>query len=325
MSAINNGGITVDLPKYAYFQGKIVPYSEAKVGVLTHGFNYGTAVFAGLRGYWNEQQEQMYLFRPNDHYKRFLNSARLMCMDFDHTPESLTQITVDLLRQDGYRTDVYVRPLGYKADEVIGVKLHDLTDDLSIVAFPFAKYVANETNAHVTISSWRRLDDNAIPARGKISGAYANSAFIKTDALRAGFDEALVLTQDGHISEGSAMNFFMLRDGVLVTPPSTDNILEGITRRTAIELMKNELAIPTIERQIDRTEVYLADEAFMTGTAAQIVAITRVDFRDVGTGKIGANTARLRELFDDVVRGRIPKYRHWNTPVYVHETMQEKV
>jgi branched-chain amino acid aminotransferase len=315
----------VDLPKYAYFQGKIVPYSEAKVGVLTHGFNYGTAVFAGLRGYWNEHQEQMYLFRPNDHYKRFLNSARLMCMDFDHTPESLTQITIDLLRQDGYRTDVYVRPLGYKADEVIGVKLHDLTDDLSIVAFPFAKYVANETNAHVTISSWRRLDDNAIPARGKISGAYANSAFIKTDALRAGFDEALVLTQDGHISEGSAMNFFMLRDGVLVTPPSTDNILEGITRRTAIELMKNELAIPTVERQIDRTEVYLADEAFMTGTAAQIVAITRVDFRDVGTGKIGANTARLRELFDDVVRGRIPKYRHWNTPVYVHETMQEKV
>jgi branched-chain amino acid aminotransferase len=317
--------MTVDLPKFAYFQGKIVAYSEAKVGVLTHGFNYGTAVFAGLRGYWNEQQEQMYLFRPNDHYKRFLNSAKLMCMHFDHTPESLTQITIDLLRKEAYRTDVYVRPLGYKADEVIGVKLHDLTDDLSIVAFPFAKYVANETNAHVTISSWRRLDDNAIPARGKISGAYANSAFIKTDALRAGFDEALVLTQDGHISEGSAMNFFMLRDGVLVTPPSTDNILEGITRRSAIELMKNELGIPTVERQIDRTEVYLADEAFMTGTAAQIVAITRVDFRDVGTGKMGANTTRLRELFDDVVRGRIPKYRHWNTPIYVNEAVQEKV
>lgn len=315
----------MELPKYAYFQGKIVPYSEAKVGVLTHGFNYGTAVFAGLRGYWNDEQEQMYVFRPQDHFRRFLNSAKLMCMEFEHTPESLTQITLDLLREDGYRTDVYIRPLGYKADEIIGVKLHDLTDEITIAAFPFAKYVANETNAHVTISSWRRLDDNAIPARGKISGAYANSAFIKTDAIRAGFDEALVLTQDGHISEGSAMNFFMLRDGVLVTPPSTDNILEGITRRTAIELMKNELGILTVERQIDRTEVYLADEAFMTGTAAQIVAITRVDFRKIGSGEMGEYTARLRELFDDVVRGRNPKYRRWNTPVYINEAVQEKV
>jgi branched-chain amino acid aminotransferase len=315
----------VELPKFAYFKGKIVPYSEAKVGVLTHGFNYGTAVFAGIRGYWNDEKEQMYVFRPNDHYRRFLNSAKLMCMDFDHTPESLTQITIDLLREDGYQTDVYIRPLGYKADEVIGVKLHDLTDEITIAAFPYEKYMANETNAHVTISSWRRLDDNAIPARGKISGAYANSAFVKTDAVRAGFDEALVLTQDGHISEGSAMNFFMLRDGILVTPPSTDNILEGITRRTAIELMKNELGIPTVERQIDRTEVYLADEAFMTGTAAQIVAITRVDFRPIGNGLMGANTARLRELFDDTVRGRIPKYHHWNMPVYVNEPMRVKI
>lgn len=304
------------LPSNAYFKGKIVPYSEAKVGVLTHGFNYGTAVFAGMRAYWNAEGEQLYVFRARDHFKRFLNSGKLLCMDFDETPESLTQITIDLLRADGHRCDVYLRPLAYKADEIVGVKLHDLQDEFSIVAIPFERYVANDTNAHVTISSWRRVDDNMIPARGKISGAYANSAFIKTDALRAGFDEALVLTQEGHISEGSAMNVFMIRDGIVITPPVTENILEGITRRSVIELLREEIGVPVVERPIDRTEVYLCEEFFMTGTAAQITAVTKVDHRLVGSGQMGPITARLRELFQDVVRGRISKYHHWNTPVY---------
>jgi branched-chain amino acid aminotransferase len=303
-------------PKNAFFRGKIVPYAEAKIGVLTHGLNYGTAVFAGIRAYWNKEEEQLFIFRPEDHYRRFLNSAKLMSMDFDHTPESLTQQTIALLRTDDYRCDVYVRPLAYKADEIIGVKLHDLHDEISIVAIPFDRYVANDTAAHVTFSSWRRVDDNAIPARGKISGAYANSALIKTDAVRAGFDEALVLTQEGHVSEGSAMNIFMLRRGVLVTPPVTDNILEGITRASVMELVREELGIPVLERPIDRTEVYLCDEFFMTGTAAQVTAVTRVDHRPIGKGEMGPLTTQLRALFADVARGRQPKYRHWNTPVY---------
>ena len=307
----------MNLPKHAYFQGKIVPYDQAKVGVLTHGFNYGTAIFAGMRAYWNEVQEQLFIFRPHDHFRRLLNSAKIMCMVFDHTPESLTQITLELLRMDGHRCDIYIRPLAYKADEVIGVKLHDLTDELTIAAVPYTRYMANETNAHVTISSWRRVDDNVIPSRGKISGAYANSALIKTDAVRAGFDEALVLTQDGHISEGSAMNFFMVRDGALVTPTITENILEGITRRSIIELAKEELGLAVIERPVDRTEVYLCDELFLTGTAAQVTAVTRVDFRPIGSGKMGPVTDRLRALYDDVLRGKLPKYRHWNTPVYI--------
>lgn len=310
------------LPLHAYFKGKIVPYEQAKVGVLTHALNYGTAVFAGMRGYWNPEKEQLYLFRPLDHYRRFLNSAKIMNMELDHSPESLTQITLELLRADGYRRDIYIRPLAYKSDEMIGVKLHDLQDELSIVALPFDRYVAKDTDAHVTISSWRRVDDNAIPARGKISGTYANSALIKTDAIRAGFDEALVLNQDGHLSEGSAMNIFMLRDGVIVTPPITDNILEGITRRTVIELAREELKLPVVERSIDRTEVYLCDEFFMTGTAAQITAVTRVDFRPIGTGVMGPVTASLRQIFDDVVRGRRPKYAHWNVPVYAEETQK---
>jgi branched-chain amino acid aminotransferase len=306
----------VEFPKNAYFEGKIVPYSEAKVGVLTHALNYGTAAFGGVRAYWNEEEQQLFLFRPLDHFRRLLNSCKLLCMKFDHTPESLTELTVELLRADSYHCDVYVRPLAYKADEAIGVKLHGLRDELTIVAVPFDRYVTNDTGAHVTVSSWRRVDDNIIPARGKISGAYANSAFVKTDAVRAGFDEALVLTQDGHISEGSAMNIFMVRDGKLITPSATENILEGITRRTVIEMAQLELDMPVVERPIDRTEVYLADELFMTGTAAQITAVTHVDHRQVGSGEMGPITARVRELFDQIVRGKVERYSRWNVPVY---------
>ncbi len=307
----------MELPKHAYFHGKIVPYSEAKVGVLTHALNYGTAAFAGLRSYWNPDKEQLFLFRPHDHYRRFLDSARLLCMDFGLSPEDLAQTTIELLQTEGYRCDVYIRPLAYKADEIIGVRLHDLQDEISIVALPFDRYVDNDTNAHVTFSSWRRVDDNMIPARGKISGAYANSALIKTDAVRSGFDEALVLTQDGHVSEGSAENIFMVRNGTLITPPVTENILEGITRRTVLELAQRDLGIPVAERVIDRTEVYLCDEFFMTGTAAQITAVTKVDHREIGSGEMGPITAQLRALFTDVVRGRVAKYSRWNTPVYV--------
>jgi branched-chain amino acid aminotransferase len=306
----------VTLPKFAYFQGQIVPYSEAKVGVLTHALNYGTAAFGGIRAYWNDTEQQLYIFRPLDHYQRLLNSSRLLHMTFSHTPESLTQITIELLRAEAYRRDIYIRPLIYKADEAIGVKLHGLRDELTITAMPFDNYMRDETDVQVTISNWRRVDDNAIPARGKISGAYANSALAKTDAQLAGFDEALVLTQEGHISEGSAMNVFLVRDGVLLTPPITDNVLEGITRRTAIELARQELGIEVVERLIDRTEVYLSSEVFLTGTAAQIAAVTRVDHRPVGEGKMGPITTQIRQLFADAARGRLPKYRHWNVGVY---------
>jgi len=304
------------LPKYAYFKGEIVPYEKAKVGVLTNALNYGAAAFGGMRGYWNPDEEQLYMFRPVDHFKRLLNSAKLLCMEFDYTPEKLTQITAELLRTEGHHQDVYIRPLVYKGDETISVRLHDMTDEISIVSIPFDRYVGNDTNAHVTISSWRRIDDNVIPARGKISGAYANSALIKTDAVRAGFDEALVLTDDGHISEGSAMNFFMLRDGVVITPPVTDNVLEGITRRTVMSLSQDVLKLPVLERRIDRTEIYISDEIFLTGTAAQVTAVTKVDHRPISDGKMGLVTTQLRGLFDDVVRGRNPNYSHWLMPVY---------
>jgi len=322
----------VDLPRHAYFKGKIVPYSDAKIGVATHALNYGTAVFGGLRGYWNDEKKKIFVFRPLDHYQRFLNSCRIMCIEIDHTPESLTDLTLELLRQDAYQQNIYIRPLAYKADEGIGVRLHDLKDDLTIFALPFEQYIdlkddltifalpfeqyiKNDTAAHVTISSWRRIDDNTIPARGKISGAYASSALIKTDAARAGFDEALVLTQDGHLVEGSAMNIFMFRDGELVTPPVTDNILEGITRRSVMEMAKNELGFTVVERSIDRSEIYICDEFFLTGTAAQITVVTKVDSRPVGKGVMGPVAGSLRKMFDEVLHGNNPKYAHWNAVV----------
>jgi branched-chain amino acid aminotransferase len=298
------------------YKGRVVPYSEVKFGVLMHAMNYGTAVFGGLRAYWNEDEKQLFVFRPQDHFRRFLQSSKLLLMELNLTGDDLLKGLVELIRTEGYEKDLYIRPLAFYTDEIIGVRVHDLTAETSIVVMPFGSYNKNEDNMHVTVSSWRRIDDNSIPARGKIAGAYVNSAFIKTDAVRAGFDEAIVLNADGHISEGSAANFVMLRNGVFATPPITDNVLEGITRRTVIQLIRDELRMQVDERPIDRTELYLADEMFFCGTGAQISAITRVDHRVVGTGKMGDLTSRLRNLYFDIVRGRVAKYRDWCYPVY---------
>ena len=304
-------------PRYAYFNGEIVPFSDAKVSVMNHTLNYGTGAFAGVRAYWNEDDEQLYIFRPLDHFKRFLNSARLLSFELDETPEQLVEILIKLLRTENWQgTNVYIRPLTYVSDDLIGVRLNDLNYAVTMFSLPFGSYVDDEEGTHVTFSSWRRIDDNMIPARGKITGAYVNSAFIKTDALRAGFHEALVLNQDGHISEGSAENFFMVRDGVVYTPPITDNILEGITRRTVMQILSDEMGLDVVERNIDRSEVYLADEAFFCGTGVQIAAITKVDHRPIGNGEMCPIVTELRYHYFNVVTGRSEKYKHWNQPVY---------
>lgn len=306
-------------PNYAYFNGRIVPFAEATVSVMSHAFNYGTGVFGGLRGYWNEEEEELFLFRPNDHFERLRQSASLIRIEVPHSAQELTNILRELLRTEGYRQNCYIRPLAYKASEMIGVRLHDVEDAFTMFALPFGQYVDNEEGLHVCFSAWRRVDDNAIPARGKITGAYANSALIKSDALLAGYDEALVLTQEGHLSEGSAANVFMVRRGELVTPPISADLLEGITRRSIIQLAQERLNLPVVEREIDRTEVYLADELFMCGTGVQMAAITRVEHRAIGSGQMGPITQRLRDLFFRVVRGQEPQYRDWLLPVYASE------
>lgn len=309
------------MTKYAFFEGSICPIDEAKVSVRTHALNYGTGWFGGLRGYWNEAAQQLYVFRMRDHYRRFLNSGKLLLAQLPYSADDLCAITLDLLRHEGWREDCYVRPLGYKADEIIGVKLHGLHDAVTIFSTPFGRYLQAEEGAKVCFSSWQRVDDNMIPARGKISGSYANSAFIKSEAILNGFDEALVLTHEGHVSEGSAENVFIVRDDTLITPPIHSNVLEGITRRTVIQLAQEELGMRVVERDIDRSEVYIAEEAFFCGTGVQIASIASVDHRSIGDGKMGPITTHLRDLYFRVVRGEEPKYMQWLTPVYVGEVI----
>jgi branched-chain amino acid aminotransferase len=304
------------MPRYAFFEGQFVPIEDAKVSIMTHAFNYGTGCFEGIRAYWNEEEEQLYLFRLEEHFERMHRSCRILRIDLSYSVEALCEITMELLRQEGYRQDTYVRPLAYKAEEVVGVRLHGLRDGFAMFAVPFGRYLENEEGAHVCVSSWQRVDDNATPARAKITGAYINSAFCKTDAMLAGYDEALVLTQAGHISEGSAENFFMVRDGSLITPPVTSNILEGITRDTIMVLAREEMGLRTIQRPIDRSEIYICEEAFLCGTGVQVAAITQVEHRSIGTGSMGPVVSRLRDLYFDVVKGKHPKYRRWCMPVY---------
>ena len=304
------------MTKFAFFQGRIVPIEEAKISVMTHAFNYGTGCFEGIRAYWNETEEQLFVFRMREHYERLLDSMGMLLMERRHSADGLGQITLELLRREGYRTDAYIRPTAYKVDEIIGVRLHGLKDEVTIWTTPFGRYVENEEGTRVGFSSWRRIGDNVVPPRSKITGAYANSAFIKSEAMLNGFDEALVLSQNGTVSEGSAENVFIVRDGVVMTPPVSEDILEGITRATIIELARAELGMQVIERPIGRTEFYVADEAFFTGTGVQIAAIVEVDHRPLGTGKMGPVVSSIRDLYFDVVRGRERKYRHWCTTVY---------
>lgn len=304
---------------YAYFEGEIRPIEEAKVSVTCNTLHYGTGCFGGLRGYWNEERQQLYAFRLADHYKRFLNSAKLLHCRFDYTVEQLVDITVQLLAKEGWRENCYIRPIAYKDDGIYRVWLHDATDKIAIFSQPVSAYIPVEKGAHVCVSGWRRVDDTAIPARGKVNGTYVNSALIKSDAMLSGFDDAIALNQDGHVAEGSAANFMMVRDGAVITPPLTSNLLEGITRRTLLELIREELMIEIVEREIDRSELYLCDEAFYCGTGAQVTPISRIDHRDVGDGGVGPITRQIRDLYFRVVFGNEPNYMHWLTPVPQNE------
>jgi branched-chain amino acid aminotransferase len=302
--------------KYAFFEGKFVPIEEAKVSIMTHALNYGTGCFEGIRAYWNEEEQQLYVFRMPEHYARLHNSCHILLIDLPYTVEQLGDLTVELLRREGFKEDTYIRPLAYKSQEGIGVRLKGVSDALSLFALPFGRYIEKEEGAQVCVSSWRRIYDTSLPARAKCTGAYVNSALCKSEAEMNGFDEAIVLTRGGDVSEGSAENFFMVRNGVLVTPPVTADILEGITRETIMHLAREELHVPVRERSIDRTELYVCEEAFFCGTGVQVAAIASIDNRTVGAGRIGPLTKKLRDMYFDIVRGKVDKYKHWCTPVY---------
>ena len=304
------------MPSYAFFDGKFMPLSEAKIGIVTHAFNYGTACFEGIRGNWNEEQGQMYIFRLREHYDRLLESCRVLQIEIPHTMDKLIALTIELVQRCGYREDTYIRPLAYKSSEQVGVRLHNLEASFLIFAMPFGPYLDIDKGAKCCISSWQRVDNDMIPIRAKINGLYVNSALAKTEAVEKGFDEAILLTHHGHVSEGSGENIFILIDGQLVTPPASDNILIGITRDTVMKLAKNELGIETIERSIDPGELYTAEECFLTGTAAHVTPVIEIDHRKVGRGAAGGITKKLQALYFDVILGKNKRYLDWCTPAY---------
>lgn len=293
---------------FAFFQNKFVPTDKAKVSIMTNALQYGTAVFGGIRGYYNQKRKSVYIFRVKDHYDRILNSLKILAVSLPYSLEQLQEITSQLVKKNNPKTDIYLRPFAYAGSTQLSPNLaRDSVFDFLIYMISLGEYLSVDNGLRAMVSSWRRISDSAIPARGKISGAYINSALAKKEAQDRGFDEAIFLTQDGHISEGSGENLFIVRDGVLITPPKSEDILEGITRRSVIELSKD-LNIPVEERRIDRSELYLADEAFFSGTAVQIAWIKEIDGRIIGNGRRGKISGKLQDLFFKIVRGENKKY-----------------
>ena len=301
---------------WVYFDGEFGRYHDIKLGLMTHALHYGTGVFEGIRAYWNGKEKQLHLLQAPAHYDRMRRSANVMRFKLPHSTEELVNITLEVLRRNEFKSDVYVRPLLFTASEEIGVRLHNIKQSFLIYAIPFGNYVEIEGGLRCMVSTWRRVPDQSLPARAKITGSYAQSALAKSEANESGFDEAIVLTVDGHVSEGSAENLFMIKDGTVVTPPVTDDILEGVTRNLVIGLIKDELGLPVIERSIDRTELYTCDELLLCGTGAQVAPVIEVDRRTVGNGKVGEFTQELQNIYFGAVRGETPKYKDWTISVY---------
>lgn len=312
----------IDPSLIVFFNGKFVPLRDAQVGILTHALHYGTGVFEGIRAYWSDAEHQLLLLRPADHYRRWKQNCGILRIDVPLTAEHACDITLELLRRNRFRTSVYVRPLAFKSAERVGVS-PDSQDSYAIVALPFGEYLRSDKGLHAGVSSWRRIDDNAIPARAKVCGAYVNSALASDDARRSGFDEAILLNESGHVAEGATCNLFMVRDRRLITPPVTENILEGITRDCVMTLAQREMGLTVVERPIDRSELYVCDELFLTGTAVGIAPVVRVDHRPVRDAAIGPLTATIRQLYFDAALGRMRAYRNWVVPVGSLEQQEE--
>jgi branched-chain amino acid aminotransferase len=305
-----DGGLT------SYAQGRFCRYDEAKIGLMTHALHYGTGCFEGVRGFWSARDEELYLFQLEDHYERLHASAKILMMKVPHSVAELVEITTELCARNNFRGDVYVRPLMYKSNEEIGVRLHDVDDALAIMAVPFDRYFDAASGLNCTVSAWRRIDDTTAPARAKVTGVYINSALAKSEAILNGYDEAILLSADGHVSEGSAENIFIVKKGVVYTPDASQNILEGCTRKTLMTLADAEFGITVIERAIDRSELFTADEVFITGSAAGLQFVRAIDHRAVGDGTQGPIAKKLGELYDKGVRGALPTYHPWLTRTY---------
>jgi len=300
-----------------YLNGQFEPEPATRVPILTHCLQYGTGVFEGIRGYHEQDTDDVLLFRAHEHFLRMDRNVRFLKMELPTSPDELTGIAAELVRRNSLRTDVYLRPLAFKSSTKVGVSL-PVEQSFAMIALPMGRYLDTDKGLHCGVSSWRRLQDNSIPCRAKICGAYVNSALAAQEARDRGFDEGIFLNEAGHVAEGSAENIFLVRRGHLITPDVSQGILEGITRDTIMTLAREVAGVETEARPVDRTELYVADEVFLCGTAAQVVPVTRIDGRMVGDGKTGAITAELVRAYDRLVRGRSPWHGEWLDRVYGH-------
>jgi branched-chain amino acid aminotransferase len=305
-----NGG-----DRISYFGGDFVPHQQARVPITSHVVNYGTGCFEGIRAYWNADHEQLYVTALGEHVDRLIRSARILNLDFLGTRDELCEMVLELLRRNGFRENAYVRPMIYKSEETIRVTLSGLRTDLAAYCMPMGDYLDIERGLRLTVSSWQRIDDNAIPARAKVIGSYVNAALASDDARRKGFDEALMLTGDGHLAEASSCNVFLFSGDEVITTDSSDDILVGITRGIVLELAR-EMGLRVRESRVDRSQLLAADEVFLVGTGVQVAPVTEVDGRLLGSGKPGEATMTLQRRYLEVVRGDVPEHPEWRTPVY---------
>jgi len=296
--------------EYIYFEGKLVPENEAKISIKTNSFHYGTAVFEGIRAYYDHEKDKMYGLFFKEHYQRLFQNMKVLNMKIDESIDQLVDITKELIRKNNIKNDIYIRPIVYFCDLKISPKLIGYNAKIAIYTYPLGDYIDINQGVKAVVSSWKRLNDNMIPPRLKVAGAYVNSAFSKTEAILAGADEAIVLNEKGFVSEGSAENIFIVRNEKLITPPVSDDILEGITRWAVIQIAKD-LGYKVEERHIARTELYVADEVFFCGTGAQVSPVVEIDHRSVGDGKPGKITKEIQNVYFKAVKGKIEKYKNW--------------
>lgn len=300
---------------YVFYQGQIVEENQVKVSIRSKALNYGLGCFEGIRAYWDEEKQQLYGFALKEHYERLLNSCKTLNMNIPYTVEELCQWTVEVLKKNKCKTTTYIRPLVYKGSEELSPSLFDKDDRIVIYTQPLGSYMGKDV-LRVAVSSWRRISDTILPPRTKATGGYLNSALASFEAVGNGFDEAIFLTNQGFVCEGAAENIFLVKNGKLITPPVSDDILEGITRAVVIELAEKELGMEVVERSVSRTELYNADEVFFSGTAMEVTGVVEVDRRTVADGQEGKVCKELKALFDGLTKGNNPKYAHLCTPVY---------
>ncbi len=300
----------------AFLNGEFTELENAKISIVTHAFNYGTGVFEGIRGNWNDKKNQLYIYKLEEHINRILHSSKIMRLEPKYSKEKMIDVIIDLVKRNDYKEDIYIRPIVYKSSEIVGLRMHDLDDEFLVYIVPFGDYLDPSKGINCGTSSFRRIDDSMIPVRAKVTGLYVNNSMAKTEAYLNGYDEAIMLNMDGHVSEGTGENIAIIKGQTIISPAVSDNILEGITLETALQIAEKELNLNVERRTIDRSELYIADEVLMTGTAAHITPVVSIDKINIGNGQPGSITKTMQEKYFSIIKGEDDSYSSDLSKIY---------